>query len=217
MSGTDQTAAALLRAGKLDDAVAAAQAALRKAPTDLSARVLLGELLVFTGNLERADVVLDAASAIDPTDRGGGRGVPPADPRRHGAAAIVPRRQGAGIPRRSDRDAAAATRRAGRAARRRPGGGRAPGRGRRGRAAARGRAPRRCGVRRSARRGRSAGRQLRSADHDRQVFLDSHRTRADARIPRAEAPARPAVATRLDVGRRRTGRRGLHSRGLRRR
>jgi type VI secretion system protein ImpE len=67
MSGTDQTAAALFRAGKLDDAVVAAQAALRKAPTDLNARVLLGELLAFTGNLERADVVLDAASAIDPT------------------------------------------------------------------------------------------------------------------------------------------------------
>ena len=67
MSGTDQTAAALFRAGKLDDAVAAAQAALRKAPTDLNARVLLGELLAFTGNLERADVVLDAASAIDPS------------------------------------------------------------------------------------------------------------------------------------------------------
>ena len=47
--------------------MAAAQAALRKAPTDLNARVLLGELLAFTGNLERADVVLDAASAIDPT------------------------------------------------------------------------------------------------------------------------------------------------------
>src|SRR5580704_11001976 len=67
MSGTDQTAAALLRAGKLDDAVAAGQAALRKSPTDLNARVLLGELLAFTGNLQRADVVLDAASAIDPT------------------------------------------------------------------------------------------------------------------------------------------------------
>src|ERR1700749_648426 len=67
MSGTDQTAAALLRAGKLDDAVAAAQAALRKSPTGLNARVLLGELLIFAGNLERADVVLDAASAIDPT------------------------------------------------------------------------------------------------------------------------------------------------------
>ena len=67
MSGTDQTAAALFHAGKLDDAVAAAQAALRKAPTDVNARVLLGELLAFTGNLERADVVLDAASAIDPS------------------------------------------------------------------------------------------------------------------------------------------------------
>jgi len=67
MSGTDQSAAALLRAGKLDDAVAAGQAAVRKSPTDLNARVLLGELLSFTGNLERADVVLDAASAIDPT------------------------------------------------------------------------------------------------------------------------------------------------------
>ena len=66
MSGTDQTAATLFRAGKLDDAIAAAQAALRKAPTDLNARVLLGELLAFSGNLERADVVLDAASAIDP-------------------------------------------------------------------------------------------------------------------------------------------------------
>src|SRR5579864_6382695 len=67
MSGTDQTAATLFRAGKLDDAIAAAQAALRKAPTDLGARVLLGELLAFTGNLERADVILDAASAIDPS------------------------------------------------------------------------------------------------------------------------------------------------------
>jgi type VI secretion system protein ImpE len=46
--------------------VAAAQATLRKAPTDLNARILLGELLAFAGNLERADVVLDAASAIDP-------------------------------------------------------------------------------------------------------------------------------------------------------
>src|ERR1700735_1598559 len=67
MSGTDQTASALFRAGRLDDAVTAGQTALRKAPTDLNARVLLGELLAFTGNLERADVVLDAASAIDPT------------------------------------------------------------------------------------------------------------------------------------------------------
>src|SRR6185369_15917731 len=67
MSGTDQTAAGLFRAGKLDDAIAAAQAALRKTPTDLGARVLLGEMLLFAGNLERADVVLDAAPAIDPS------------------------------------------------------------------------------------------------------------------------------------------------------
>ena len=67
MSGTDQSAAALLRAGRLDDAIAAAQAAVRKAPTDLNARVLFAELLVFAGNLERADVILDAASSIDPT------------------------------------------------------------------------------------------------------------------------------------------------------
>ncbi|HTX48315.1 MAG TPA: type VI secretion system accessory protein TagJ [Acetobacteraceae bacterium] len=67
MSATDQTAASLFRSGKLTEAVAAAQAALRKAPTDLSARVLLAELLCFSGNLERADVILDAASTIDPS------------------------------------------------------------------------------------------------------------------------------------------------------
>jgi type VI secretion system protein ImpE len=64
---TDQTAAELLKAGKLADAVTAAQNAVRKAPTDLNARVLLAELLVFSGNLERADVLLDAASTIDPS------------------------------------------------------------------------------------------------------------------------------------------------------
>jgi type VI secretion system protein ImpE len=64
---TDQTAGDLLRAGKLSEAVIAAQNAVRKAPTDLSARILLAEILVFTGNLERADVLLDAASTIDPS------------------------------------------------------------------------------------------------------------------------------------------------------
>ena len=38
---TDQTAAAQLRAGRLGDAIAAAQAALKKAPMNLEARVLL--------------------------------------------------------------------------------------------------------------------------------------------------------------------------------
>lgn len=67
MSGTGESAATLLRVGRLEEAVAAAQAAVRKAPTDLSARVLFAELLAISGNLERADVILDAASAIDPT------------------------------------------------------------------------------------------------------------------------------------------------------
>ena len=64
---TDMTAGDLLKAGKLSEALTAAQNAVRKAPTDLSARILLAEILVFTGNLERADVLLDAASTIDPS------------------------------------------------------------------------------------------------------------------------------------------------------
>lgn len=64
---TDMTAADLLRAGRLTDAIAAAQAAVKKAPLDLAGRILLAELLVFSGNLERADVLLDAASTIDPS------------------------------------------------------------------------------------------------------------------------------------------------------
>lgn len=66
MSGTGETAGALFRAGNLAAAVDAANAAVRKAPTDIAARVLLAELLVFAGNLERADVILDAASQVEP-------------------------------------------------------------------------------------------------------------------------------------------------------
>lgn len=66
MSETTQTAG-LLRLGKLQDAIAAAQAALRKKPTDLGARILVAELLAISGNLERADVILDAAATIDPS------------------------------------------------------------------------------------------------------------------------------------------------------
>jgi len=57
---------ALFRAGKLTAALEAAIAIVRKTPTDLSARVLLAELLLFTGNYERTDVILDAAAEIDP-------------------------------------------------------------------------------------------------------------------------------------------------------
>jgi type VI secretion system protein ImpE len=62
----NETAGPLFEAGRLADAVAAANAAVRKAPADLAPRVLLAELLLFAGNLERADVVLDAGSVIDP-------------------------------------------------------------------------------------------------------------------------------------------------------
>ncbi|HTZ72069.1 MAG TPA: type VI secretion system accessory protein TagJ [Acetobacteraceae bacterium] len=61
-----ESAGSLFRAGKLTEAVAAASAAVKAAPGDLAARVLLAELLLFAGNIERADVILDAAADIDP-------------------------------------------------------------------------------------------------------------------------------------------------------
>ena len=57
----------LLRAGQLNDAITVANAAVRTAPTDIAQRVLLAELLLFAGNLERADVILDAAGQFDPS------------------------------------------------------------------------------------------------------------------------------------------------------
>jgi type VI secretion system protein ImpE len=60
------TPADLFRQGALTKAVEAANAAVRGASTDPAARVLLAELLVFAGNLERADVILDACGDIDP-------------------------------------------------------------------------------------------------------------------------------------------------------
>ncbi len=59
-------AGALFRQGKLSDAIAAANAAVRAKPAELGPRVLLAELLVFEGNFERADVILDAAGDMDP-------------------------------------------------------------------------------------------------------------------------------------------------------
>lgn len=67
MSEREDTAGALFRAGKLAPAIDAANAAVRKSPADLGGRVLLAELLVFAGNLERADTILDAAAQTDPT------------------------------------------------------------------------------------------------------------------------------------------------------
>src|SRR5215208_3798970 len=57
----------LFREGNLADALTAANAAVRKTPTDIGARVLLAELLAFSGNIDRADVVLDACADLDPT------------------------------------------------------------------------------------------------------------------------------------------------------
>ena len=56
----------LFRAGRLADAIAAANTAVRSSPTDLASRLLLAELLLFSGNIERADVILDAAGQIEP-------------------------------------------------------------------------------------------------------------------------------------------------------
>ncbi len=61
------TAGDLYREGKLTEAIAAANAAVRAAPAALAPRILLAELLLFDGNIERADVVLDAAGDLDPS------------------------------------------------------------------------------------------------------------------------------------------------------
>ncbi len=57
----------LFREGSLTGAVTAANDAVRKAPADLGARILLAELLVFASNLARADIILDACSELDPS------------------------------------------------------------------------------------------------------------------------------------------------------
>ena len=64
----DQTGAgALFKQGRLKDAIAAATARVRREPAAASARILLAELLLFAGNLERADGQLDTAGTIDPS------------------------------------------------------------------------------------------------------------------------------------------------------
>jgi type VI secretion system protein ImpE len=67
MAENHEAVGALFRAGKLMPAIEAANAAVRKSPADLGGRILLAELLLFTGNVERADVILDAAAQADPT------------------------------------------------------------------------------------------------------------------------------------------------------
>jgi type VI secretion system protein ImpE len=67
MPEPQDSAGDLFRARHLDAAIAAANAAVRRRPGDLGARVLLTELLLFAGNIDRADVILDAAAKADPT------------------------------------------------------------------------------------------------------------------------------------------------------
>ena len=59
-------AGALFNAGRLQEAIAAATAAVRKAPSDLSTRLLLAELLLFEGSFERVDALLNTLVAMDP-------------------------------------------------------------------------------------------------------------------------------------------------------
>jgi type VI secretion system protein ImpE len=55
------------KAGDLTAAIQAAQAAVKAAPRDSGARWLLAELLLFSGDAERADRMLDAAVLDDPS------------------------------------------------------------------------------------------------------------------------------------------------------
>jgi type VI secretion system protein ImpE len=67
MPEIQDTAGALFRDRQLDRAIAAANADVRRSPGDFGSRLLLAELLLFAGNLARADIILDAASQADPT------------------------------------------------------------------------------------------------------------------------------------------------------
>lgn len=62
-----EEAGALLRNGKLRPAIDVCSARLRQTPGDLAARLLLAELLLLMGNLDRADTTLNVVSRLDPT------------------------------------------------------------------------------------------------------------------------------------------------------
>jgi type VI secretion system protein ImpE len=59
------TADALFKAGQLADALAAQMDAVRSNPTDLDARFFLLALMVFNGEIERAETQLDAIGQMD--------------------------------------------------------------------------------------------------------------------------------------------------------
>jgi type VI secretion system protein ImpE len=60
-------AGTFFRDGKLAQAIAAATDTVKQSPTDIGARLLMAELLLFDGKLERADMILEAAAAVDPS------------------------------------------------------------------------------------------------------------------------------------------------------
>jgi type VI secretion system protein ImpE len=60
------TAGDFLRSGDVAAALAAATAGVKAAPTDADARWLMAELLLLTGEAERADRMLDAAALHEP-------------------------------------------------------------------------------------------------------------------------------------------------------
>ena len=62
----EDEAGALLRDGKIRSAIDACSARLRSKPDDLSARLLLAELLLLAGGLDRADAILDPATRMEP-------------------------------------------------------------------------------------------------------------------------------------------------------
>lgn len=65
LDSTCSDSMAAFRAGDLDGAVSLVQARLRDAPSDLDARVLYAELLVFKGEFDRADKALAAITGIE--------------------------------------------------------------------------------------------------------------------------------------------------------
>lgn len=81
------TAGELLSTGNLDEAIQAATADVKAKPKDLEARWLLAELLVLSGQHDRADAQFDAMIAIEP------RAAVSAIPIRHLLRAEAARRQ----------------------------------------------------------------------------------------------------------------------------
>ena len=55
-----------LRAGELDQAIALMNKEVREHPADIDRRGILAELLCISGNLDRADAILDSISTLNP-------------------------------------------------------------------------------------------------------------------------------------------------------